>query len=116
MSLDLVSANPFDQFDLDESESPFLPSTPDYALDDDVFSEIEDHSSLGHAAVFDAEESRAKALTSLIEIQEAAVTHGIDPLLILAGAGTGKTKSLTSRIGFLVGSWRLRSPVKLPRR
>jgi DNA helicase-2/ATP-dependent DNA helicase PcrA len=107
MSLDLVSANPFDQFDLDESESPFLPPTPDYALDDDVFSEIEDHSSLGHAAVFDAEESRAKALTSLIEIQEAAVTHGIDPLLILAGAGTGKTKSLTSRIGFLVGSQRV---------
>ncbi len=34
--------------------------------------------------------------------QRAAVTHGEGPLLIVAGAGTGKTATLASRVAFLI--------------
>jgi DNA helicase-2/ATP-dependent DNA helicase PcrA len=34
--------------------------------------------------------------------QLAAVTHGTDPLVVLAGAGTGKTRVLTSRVAHLL--------------
>ena len=41
--------------------------------------------------------------TQLNGAQQAAVDHGKGPLLILAGAGTGKTKTLAHRVGRLIG-------------
>lgn len=46
----------------------------------------------------------ARLLDELNEAQRCAVTHGRGPLLIIAGAGTGKTKVITHRIAHLIAT------------
>ncbi len=51
-------------------------------------------------------------LSSLNPVQRQAVLHGDGPLLILAGAGSGKTRTLTHRVAHVIGErgvepWRI---------
>ena len=49
-----------------------------------------------------------RILDGLNEAQAAAVTHEAGPLLIIAGAGTGKTTDITRRIAYLIATRRAR--------
>lgn len=50
----------------------------------------------------------AEILDGLNDEQQKAVTHGEGPLLIVAGAGTGKTQVVTRRIAWLIATKRAR--------
>lgn len=50
------------------------------------------------------DQNSLKILADLNPAQKQAVTHLKGPLLIIAGAGTGKTRVITSRIAYLIAS------------
>src|SRR5574337_608295 len=56
----------------------------------------------------DPARSADRILDGLNEAQAAAVTHAAGPLLIIAGAGTGKTTVITRRIAYLIATRRAR--------
>ena len=55
-----------------------------------------------------SQEPAARILADLNPAQVEAVTHDQGPLLIVAGAGTGKTTVLTRRIAYLIATRRAR--------
>ena len=51
----------------------------------------------------------ARIMADLNPAQKQAVIHGEGPLLIVAGAGTGKTRVITSRIAYLIAAKKARA-------
>jgi DNA helicase-2/ATP-dependent DNA helicase PcrA len=63
---------------------------------------------VAEAPVLAAAPAEERILQGLSHAQREAVLHGDGPLLIIAGAGTGKTTALTRRIAHLISSKRAR--------
>ena len=68
----------------------------------DAFDHGAAHNAVAHNAAAENVAAKAAAFGSLNADQQRAVDHGMAPLLVIAGAGTGKTMTLAARVARLV--------------